>query len=302
MLTEIARIESALQFANPDDRIVWWRMGMALKSELGDEGFPVWNNWSKASASYKPSHALSVWKGIKSGGGVKIASLFYLARANGWRDNQPYREATPEQKARRNEVNLQVEQDRLSLESNEAIRSRALWERALPADPDHPYLVRKRVRPHGLRQQVNNLIVPLLDVDGVLWNVQRIFPDGQKLFRAGRARGLYSPIGDLTNPATLLVCEGWATGATLYEQSGYPVLCAMNAGNLSSVAQSARARWPEVDLVIAGDDDRQTAGNPGRTQASAAAQVSGARLCFPDFATDEIGSDFNDLQNLRTPA
>ena len=302
MLTEVERIRAALAYVPPDDRVVWWRTGMAIKSELGDEGFRVWDDWSKTSASYKPSHALSVWKGIKSSGGVKIASLFFLARANGWKDNQPYREATPEQKAMRNSVTVQAEQDREVLESEQAIKSRAIWEGASRANSDHPYLVRKRVKPHGLRQQALNLVVPLFDMDGVLWNVQRIFPDGQKLFRAGRARGLYSPIGDLTSPKTLLICEGWATGATLYEQSGYPIMCAMNAGNLSAVAKEARQRWPEVDLVICGDDDRQTAGNPGRTQATEAAKSSDARLCFPDFAPDETGSDFNDLQNLRTPA
>ncbi|MGB0758029.1 MAG: PriCT-2 domain-containing protein, partial [Rubripirellula sp.] len=30
-----------------DDRDTWVDVGMALKAELGDAGFPLWENWSK---------------------------------------------------------------------------------------------------------------------------------------------------------------------------------------------------------------------------------------------------------------
>jgi putative DNA primase/helicase len=85
------------------------------------------------------------------------------------------------------------------------------------------------------------------------------------------------------NPALLLICEGWATGATLHEESGHPVLCAMNAGNLLPVAKAARAAWPGADLLICADNDRKTEGNPGLTAATAAAKATGARLAVPEF-------------------
>jgi putative DNA primase/helicase len=133
----------------------------------------------------------------------------------------------------------------------------------------------------------------------MLWNVQRIQADGTKRFKPGRAGGLYSPLGDLTNPARLLICEGWATGATLHEESGHPVLCAMNAGNLMKVAMAACASWPGADLVICADNDRNTLGNPGLTAATAAAKATGARLAVPEFPEGVSGSDFNDLAQLR---
>lgn len=177
-----------------------------------------------------------------------------------------------------------------------------LWERAGTADPQHPYLLAKGVQAHGLRQSGWALLVPLYDIHGLLWNVQRIMPDGGKLFGRGRAGGLYSPIGDLTNPVLLLLCEGWATGATLHEETRRPVLCAMNAGNLLPVAKAARTAWPGADLVICADNDRKTPGNPGLTAATKAAKETGARLAVPEFPEGVGGSDFNDLASLRRAA
>ena len=180
-----------------------------------------------------------------------------------------------------------------------AIEARREWLAAVPADPLHPYLLAKAVKPHNLRQRDGLLIVPLFDAFGLLWNVQRIQPDGGKRFKPGRAGGLFSPIGDLTNPARLLICEGWATGATLHDESGHPVLCAMNAGNLLPVAKAARAAWPGADLVICADNDRHTEGNPGVTAATAAAKATGAKLIVPEFPEGASGSDFNDLAAIR---
>lgn len=181
----------------------------------------------------------------------------------------------------------------------QAAIARQIWMAAGPADPGHEYLKKKHVLPHELRQQGEYLVVPLFDQFGLLWNVQRIAPDGGKRFHPGRAGGLYSPIGDFSDPQKILICEGWATGATLHEETGLPVLCAMNAGNLLKVAEAARASWPAADLVICADNDRHTDGNPGVTAARAAAQAVGARVIVPQFPDDVPGSDFNDLASFR---
>lgn len=194
---------------------------------------------------------------------------------------------------------LKAQAERRAEHEARAIEARTEWAESEQADPAHPYLVKKAVKPHNLRQRDGLLIVPLLDAFGILWNVQRIAADGGKRFKPGRAGGLLSPIGDLANPATILVCEGWATGATLHEETGYPVLCAMNAGNLLPVATAARSAWASADLVIAADNDRFTQNNPGVTYATAAAKATGARLIVPEFPEGTEGSDFNDLVMLR---
>ncbi|MNF91599.1 DNA primase TraC [compost metagenome] len=72
----------------------------------------------------------------------------------------------------------------------------------------------------------------------------------------------------------------------------------MNAGNLKPVAMAMRERYgATLELVIAGDDDRQTIGNPGRAAANKAACATGAQVVFPDWPQDAPPdlSDFNDL-------
>ena len=67
-------------------------------------------------------------------------------------------------------------------------RGQALWAQAGEANRAHPYLVEKAVSPHGLRQDGNRLIVPVLDFDDVLHGLQFIGPDGAKRFLTGSAK------------------------------------------------------------------------------------------------------------------
>ena len=179
--------------------------------------------------------------------------------------------------------------------------ARNLWSSSTGASSTHIYLERKRVRPHGLRQRGGELLVPLLNAAGELVNLQRIATDGAKRFLfGGQVLGAFHLLGVIAPGCRLYICEGWATGATLFEsyESADGVACAMNAGNLRSVALALRAKYgSQIDLVIAGDDDRSSNGNPGRTAADAAALAAGAMVLFPEWpaGSPKELSDFNDL-------
>lgn len=180
--------------------------------------------------------------------------------------------------------------------------ARDLLSDASPADPYHPYLFAKGCHSHGLRQRGDLLLVQMY-YNGHLVNLQRIAPNGFKWFLfGGRVKGCYALIGYPKPGQPLYICEGWATGATLYEQTGHAVACAMSANNLFAVGEHLRQRYPNIELIFAGDDDRQTEGNPGRTAATKAAAALGCKLMFPDWpdgAPLEL-SDFNDLRQWRT--
>ncbi|MCW3149288.1 toprim domain-containing protein [Stutzerimonas stutzeri] len=176
-----------------------------------------------------------------------------------------------------------------------------LWSQAGPAEPHHPYLANKRCQAHNLRQRGGVLLVPLYHA-GELVNLQRIHGDGNKRFlRGGRITGCYAPLGNPVAGKPLYICEGWATGATLHESTGSAVACAMNAGNLLPAGQELQRRYPDTELIIAGDDDRQTSGNPGRTAATAAANTLSIGLVFPAWPENAPLSltDFNDLRQWR---
>jgi putative DNA primase/helicase len=184
---------------------------------------------------------------------------------------------------------------------NTAVSAVHQWELAVAADPQHPYLARKGCKPHDLRQNGEVLLIPLR-LHGALVNLQRITPEGEKRFLyGGRVKGAYSPIGTLEPSAPLYICEGWVTGATIHEHNGAAVACAMNAGNLLEVGQRLRRAYPENPLIFAGDDDRLTKGNPGRTAANRAAALLGCGVVFPPWSGAEplTLSDFNDLRQWR---
>lgn len=199
----------------------------------------------------------------------------------------------------------QREADRTRQQMTTASYAQHAWSSGYSADSYHPYLVKKRIKPGRLRQLGDALMVPLY-ADGCLCNLQRIMPDGTKRFLSGgRLKGTYSPIGTLAPGQTLYVCEGWATGATIYAETGAPVACAMTASNLLEAGRQLQRCYPDSPLIIAGDDDRKAEangkGNPGRTAATKAAAVLGCGLVLPYFPADAPPnlSDFNDLAIWR---
>ena len=195
----------------------------------------------------------------------------------------------------------QSEAERLQRQQDTAERANRLWRNARGADPDHPYLIAKAARPYGLRQHRDVLLVPLTR-DGRLMNLQRIHLDGSKRFlRGGMVKGCCSLIGTIQPGQPLYICEGWATGATLHAATDAAVTCAMNAGNLLEVGLRLQRQHPDALLIVAGDDDRMTEGNPGRTYAIKAAAALGCRMVFPPWCGIEplTLTDFNDLANWR---
>ena len=80
---DISDIEEALACIPADEREVWVQVGMALRSELGDAGFGIWDVWSESAGNYNEKAAKEVWKSFKNGS-IRIGTLFYHARLNGW--------------------------------------------------------------------------------------------------------------------------------------------------------------------------------------------------------------------------
>ena len=180
-----------------------------------------------------------------------------------------------------------------------AARAARIWDAAQPAPADHPYLRRKQVGPHGLRcDSAGHLIVPLRDVEGVLHTIESITPAGEKRYLAGGAKaGHFCTIGGpLDGSGAFLICEGWATGASLHEATGLPVVAAMDAGNLGPVAEVLRRSYPDAAITIVADNDDKPGRdiNPGVTAATKAAVAIDARLAIPP-----VPGDANDLAILQ---
>jgi len=178
-----------------------------------------------------------------------------------------------------------------------------IWENAKPASSDHPYLVKKHIKPNGLRQDdQGNLIVPLKNPsNGDIDSIQTIGPDGRKSFLAGgRKQGNFWQIydgDDLPKMDVIAIAEGVATAASVFEATGHYTVIAFDAGNLLSVASTMRQRLPKARIIIAADDDHQTEGNPGMSKAKEAAIAVNGLLAvpWPDGSPPAGQTDFNDL-------
>ena len=183
-----------------------------------------------------------------------------------------------------------------------AVEAEHLWSEAQPETGEHCYLQNKGVMAHGIRTNGVELLIPLHDASGKLHSLQRIRPDGTKRFLLeGAVTGNYHEIGK--PDGRLIICEGYATAASIHEATEHAVAVAFNAVNLEPVARALRAKFPSIDIVVAADDDAGTVGNPGLTKATAAAKAVGGSLAIPDFGDDrpEDMTDFNDLAHLRGP-
>lgn len=178
------------------------------------------------------------------------------------------------------------------------------WKKAPEASADHPYLTRKQIQPHGVKQFQGSLIIPVQNMAGVIHGMQFIAADGSKKFKTGtRPTGYFYPLGDGVH-STLVICEGFATGASIHESTGYDVAVAFSAGNLRAVANDFRAACPDKQIIIAADNDRFTANNPGLAKGTEAAKAIGASLVYPTFPEEqndliERPVDFNDLHVLQ---
>ena len=173
-----------------------------------------------------------------------------------------------------------VEQGRVHAEAQ--AKAARLWGQARPATNAHPYLQRKRIGAIGIRQLRDMLLIPARDAAGTLHTLQFISPDGSKRFLSGgRIAGCYYAMG---RPAgSLLLCEGYATAATVFQATGEATAVAFNAGNLPTVARALRAKFPRLRIVVCADNDAATPGNPGLTKATEAARAVGGFVAVPRF-------------------
>ncbi len=199
-----------------------------------------------------------------------------------------------------------ADRDAAQKRGDAAREAQSIWAVAGPAPADHGYLAARGVQAHGLRifggagtwrRKIGGLplqgclVVPLRDAEGAIHTLEFVGRDGEKRFlTGGRKQGCYYEIlGDAT---AILVAEGYATGASLHEATGYTVACAMDKDNLRPVAQALRAAHPDTLMVIAGDHDEN---GSGQRAAAAAARAVGGIVAIPA----ERGQDWNDVHQAE---
>lgn len=245
-------IWSALQAVPAYDRSLWLKMGMAVKSELGDDGFSIWDDWSRIDESYREKDARSVWKSIKTGT-VTIRSLFYTAREHGWRPDQPTKPLPNPRPAPKPAKETGSYALRLWLSAHWGMVG------------THPYAVKKgiqwdagaaRGKASGavVGKSADCIIVPIRNLEtGKVKGVQCINQKGEKqTFGNVKDNGLI--LGNTLDKAlSWYVCEGWASAVSMvfHHQKGHGVCAAaFGKSNLENVAHRLDEIFSPREVVI----------------------------------------------------
>ena len=266
------------------DRATWWQVAAALKTELGEAGFTLFDSWSQAAPDkYDRSTTASTWRSVHAGR-FTIGTVYHLARENGWQGQEPVRrEPTPEEKRRAAEQRRREERRRRAVEERQA--KKAVHILSLCEYTTHPYLTRKGFPDAKGLVHDGDLIIPMRHYRDYhrLQSVQMIGPDGSKKFLPrGKASEAVYKIG---KGAERYYCEGYATAFSvraalrhLCRDRHSEVWVCFSAGNIPKVALSSRR-----SMVIA-DNDESGAGER-------AAQQTG----LPYWMPPEPGTDANDF-------
>ncbi len=323
MRDDIDRIREALQFIPVGGHDQRFRVGCMLKSELGEAGRDLWDEWRGDRGD---DEAASVWTSISESGKLTIGTLFYEAKARGLRDDDTYQKLILENSFERRRLNAECEatpertiaRDR----ANTRVKAKAVWDAAVDAKVDHPYLVLKQVSPVATLREIaasaaaailgyppksggnmltgRLLVVPVLQGDG-LSTLELIDGDKRKAALAGRGSkvgGYWAaqtlPDGDGAG-LTLLIGEGVATVLSASEASGHTAIAALSSGNLPAVAKAMRERYPAAVIVILADLVKVT-GEPD-PHAIKAVEAVGGKLAVPDFgpSREPWMTDCNDM-------
>ncbi len=180
-----------------------------------------------------------------------------------------------------------------------AKRALKIWNCASGANPSHKYLVKKCIPSFIARKYGDVLVLPIIDLQNIIWSLQFIYPDGSKLLLPGGAKkSNFIPVNGTFDDSPILICEGFATGATLAADNPFAcVIAAVDVNNLEPVSVKIRLHKPHSKIIICADDDRLTQGNPGQTKARRAAIASSALISSPQWPSNAPKSltDFNDL-------
>jgi len=326
MAIDIDRIREALSFVPSTDRETWVRMGMAVKSELGESGFELWDTWSQQADSYNTRDAQDVWKSIRPDGKVTLGTLYYEAKSNGWYDNRLHHTPDPIEIAKhKQDIAARAANEAKKINEEQAktaAKAQEIWNNATAVHAGNPYLIKKKVSPVQTMREIHadkvaiilgyspqskgemligRLLVIPIKVKGKLSTLELIDEIGRKAALAGRgtkAGGYWAAqaLPDKDDESlTVLIAEGAITALSGKKASGHYAVASLSSGNLLAVATIMRKRYPTATLVVLADLVK-TSGEADPHAIKAAQAVDGM-LAIPNFGNNRSidDKDFNDM-------
>lgn len=314
-------VAQALSYLDYNDRKEWYEMAYAIRSEFGADGFSTWDSWGSQYAKYNKSEARAQWRSAKPGGKIGIGTLIHRAKEAGFSFNdndcvQISAEQIAERNAKREADEKKYQAEMKQIHGEVARIANLAWEQSLPAF-EHPYPFKKGIKIYGARignfpvyktpepgvtiepfKYIPALLVPIYNSKGKIVSLQAYFFEDQEFYgdraylKYGQKQGGYFLIG--APKGNIVIVEGYATGCSIHEATGWAVVIAFDSGNLKGVAEITRQDFPQAEIIIAGDHDKpnpQTGKRAGNDAAKTAGQAVNGRVILPDIE----GMDWNDV-------
>lgn len=221
-----------------------------------------------------------------------------------------YNSMTPEEKA---EMKALYQAKKAEREENDRILTekaeKALYAKFMNKEAinEHTYLSNKIIEPtkNIYAGNDNTITVPLYNVDGRLKSAQYISEDGEKRFakntnKVGAFHVVDGNAADLKSATSIIIAEGYATAASINEavkEPGLKVIAAMSANNLEHTVKAITNKYPEMNIVIAADNDlNNRIGNIGLNAANAVAdKYKNVTVTVPKINGKAVAGDFNDI-------
>ena len=291
----------------------------SIEIEMGNEGFyPTHVVPDGKLYRFKRNESdkgKSAWMVCYQNNSTNGGEVFYVATWGDWHEPDnvyKYCSLTTQSSVDKKHIDELIRKaERARIKEQEAVylecslKSQEIWPTLSQAEFT-AYLEKKMVSHCGARTKDNILYVPVRDISGKIWGMQKIFANGMKLFMPGtKKKGNFHVIQGkkkLEDSEIIYVCEGFATGASINQATDETVIVSFDSGNLEPVSKLIRQAVPNARFVICGDDDRTTRRkdgapwNPGREAAEKAALAVMGKAVFPVFkSSDEKSTDFNDL-------
>lgn len=193
---------------------------------------------------------------------------------------------------------------KLKQQKDAAIKAQSLFKK-YRIQGNSQYLTRKQIKSivfhDNIKFAYETIAVPLYSIESEMSNLQFIGESGNKRFLAkARKKGCFHIIGNkyFQSYKTIILVEGYATGASVYLATNLPVIVCFDAYNFKPVLEAINSKYPGKTYIIAADNDAHKEVNVGKDKAYEAAKVCSAKVLLPAFSSVNHHfklTDWNDL-------
>lgn len=192
-------------------------------------------------------------------------------------------------------IRKEAEAQRIKESKEVAIKAQKMW--AGLKEGNHPYLKKKKINANGARRYKNSLVIPVYK-NGEIVSLQFIDSSGKRFMSGGITSGGAYVIKGEKN--FVVVCEGFSTGASIFEATGFQTFISFYADNLCKVASRVKQILPDSKIIIACDNDKYKDFNTGVEKGTKTAEFVNGIIVIPEFKDESSKpTDFNDLHVLE---